>query len=121
MITLFEVANGYYPNFETHIHNFVNLPQELPCGFDCQVVSTEYFHRPAFTLKGDILSITYMNRSQSNVKISLEDSKTTYYKENLPGDLLIRKSFDLRNVSRGEYTVLFEVKGYKFANYITKE
>ncbi len=84
------------------------------------VVSTEYFHRPVFTLKDNLLSVTYMNRAQKDVKISLEDSKTTYYKENLPGDLICKKTFDLRNLSRGEYTVLFEVNGYKFAHYITK-
>jgi hypothetical protein len=38
-----------------------------------------------------------------------------------PGDLLFKKSFDLQNLSRGEYTVVFEVNGYKFAHYITKK
>lgn len=85
------------------------------------VISTEYFHRPVFKLRDDVLNIIYMNRDQSIVKISIEDSKTTYYQEELPGDLLFKKSFDLQNLSRGEYTVLFEVNGYKFAHYITKK
>ena len=37
MITLSKGVYGYYPNFRTHILNFVNLLQELPCGFDYQI------------------------------------------------------------------------------------
>jgi hypothetical protein len=44
-----------------------------------------------------------MNISHSNVKMSIKDPKTEYYnyKENQPGDLFFRKSFDFQNLSCG--------------------
>lgn len=86
-----------------------------------EVVSTEYFYRPVFTMQGDILHIEYKNPDQSDVKISIEDSEDIYYMENLQGDELFKKSFNIQQLSRGEYTVRFEVNGYRFAYYIRKD
>jgi hypothetical protein len=85
------------------------------------VVSTEYVHRPVFTVKDDVLSINYLNTTQSDVKISIEDSDKIYYKGNMSSGAVFKKSFDLKKLLPGKYTVLCEVDGYKFAYDIRKE
>lgn len=86
-----------------------------------EVVSTNYIHRPVFTVKDDVLSIYYVNTTQSDVKLSIESSAKTYYKKDMPGDVVFAKSFDLRKLSTGEYTVLFEVDENEFTHHITKD
>lgn len=84
-----------------------------------EVVSTDYFHRPVFEMKENILSIRYPNSKKSEIRISISDANRTYYEGKMPGTLQFNKSFDLRKLLPGEYTVLFKVKNYEFAYYIT--
>jgi YbbR domain-containing protein len=90
-------------------------------GTSIEVVSTKYLHRPVFTVKDDVLRIKYLNPTQSNVKLSIENSAKTYFNRDMPSEAVFIKSFDLKKLSPGNYTVSFEVDGYEFTHYITKD
>lgn len=81
-----------------------------------EVLSTEFLHRPIFTLKDDLLTVQYMNLTRSNVELSIENSERIFYKANLPSDVIFKKRFDVHKLYPGEYNVLFETNGNRFSH-----
>lgn len=83
---------------------------------ELRILTEAITYRPVFDIEDDILTISYMNLGQDNIYISLDDASYLYYEEIEGSDMSYEKVFDIKNLSRGEYSITLK-SGENTFNY----
>ncbi len=83
---------------------------------ELRILTEAISYRPVFGIEDDILTISYMNLGQDDIYISLDDASYLYYEEIEGSDMSYEKVFDIKNLSRGEYSITLK-SGENTFNY----
>lgn len=80
------------------------------------IMNKEFSYAPVFAIDGDILKVSFLNKSQEEISISLIDSSKDYLKEKGDNSLAYGKMIDIKNLPAGEYIFALAVGGKEY-NY----
>lgn len=81
------------------------------------VINKEFSYDPIFKIDGDILTVSYLNRSEHDISVSLIDSNKDYFKDNGDNSISYGKIINIKNLSRGEYRLILAAGDEEY-NYI---
>lgn len=98
-----QVDNGVYTFVTKTGYTTVTKTIELE-NSSISVISKEYKYAPIFMVDGDILKVSFLNKSKEDISIYLEDSAKEYYKEYGDNSLAYGKMININNLPTGEYT-----------------
>ena len=68
------------------------------------VLNKEYSYAPIFNVDGNVLKVSFLNKSNEDITISLEDSGRYYYQEKGDNSISYGRMMDIKNLPAGEYT-----------------
>lgn len=81
-----------------------------------KLVNEKVNYRPVFNIKGDILSVNYMNSKESDIHISITGSSLYHYEDFAGNNMMFGKRFNLKKLPEGEYSITLRA-GWKTFNY----
>jgi hypothetical protein len=90
---------------------------------EMNILREDISYRPVFWINDDMLSISFMNLDQGEVYLTLEDELpvndevTVLYEEKAKSDMSYQRIFNIKNLSKGEYTLTLTTGG-KTYNYL---
>lgn len=110
-----EVERGAYTfiaktEFKTVEKTFVVENNEL------RIVKEETSYRPVFSIDGDILKVSYLNKDKDDIHISLEGASLQHFKEYGGNDMAYGKILNIKNLPKGEYALTLKA-GWNTYNY----
>jgi hypothetical protein len=68
------------------------------------ILNKEYSYDPIFMVEGDLLKVSFLNKSKEKISISLIDTSKDYLREEGDNSLAYGKMIDIKNLPAGEYT-----------------
>lgn len=116
-----EVENGQYIFKTVTEHKSVETTFVVEMN-ELRILKEEISYRPVFWIEDDMLSISYMNLAQNEIYISVEDEiyidedSNLIYEEITESDMSYERIFDIKNLSKGEYSITLK-SGENTYNY----
>jgi len=117
-----EMENGIYTFKTVTQHKVVETTFEVEMN-EMNILREDISYRPVFWIQDDMLSISFMNLEQSEVYLILEDELpvkdelTVIYEEKAESDMSYERIFNIKNLSKGEYTLTLTTGGNTY-NYL---
>jgi hypothetical protein len=75
---------------------------------------------PIFTFKDNLLSVSFLNQNEEEMKLKLYASGDLIYEKGLNDSASLNKKFDLSKLDRGEYVVVFTSGENDFEYVLTR-
>ncbi|MEE4256768.1 MAG: hypothetical protein V2I47_07010 [Bacteroidales bacterium] len=117
-----EMENGIYTFKTITQHKVVETTFEVEMN-EMNILREDISYRPVFWINDDMLTISFMNLDQGEVYLTLEDELpvndevTVLYEEKAESDMSYERIFNIKNLSKGEYTLTLTTGGQTY-NYL---
>jgi hypothetical protein len=82
-----------------------------------EIVEREFSYLPVFKLDGDLLKVSYLNATEGDIALTLENSTWIFHDEKAGNDMAFGRTLDTKKLPKGEYTLTLKVDAREY-NYI---